>query len=75
MHDWIDEEENDSEERKRTKEEKVFLMTSVRDLMTQEGAGSSVCETERRSLFHSIHVRSNIGTSVEHLFQDAERRQ
>ena len=30
--------EYDSEERKRSKEEKVFLMTSVRDLMTQEGA-------------------------------------
>ena len=30
--------EYDSEERKRQKEEKVFLMTSVRDLITQEGA-------------------------------------
>ena len=30
--------EYDSEERKRSNEEKVFLMTSVRDLMTQEGA-------------------------------------
>ena len=30
--------EYDSEERKRSKEEKVFLMTRVRDLMTQEGA-------------------------------------
>ena len=31
-------EEYDSEERKRSKEEKVFLMTNLRDLMTQEGA-------------------------------------
>ena len=31
-------EENDSEERKRSKEEKVCLMTNLRDLMTQEGA-------------------------------------
>ena len=30
--------EYDSEERKRSKGEKVFLMTSVRDLITQEGA-------------------------------------
>ena len=30
--------EFDSKERKRSKGEKVFLMTSVRDLMTQEGA-------------------------------------
>ena len=30
--------ENDSEERKRSKEEWVLLMTSLRDLMTQEGA-------------------------------------
>ena len=30
--------EYDSEERKRSKEEKLFLMTSVGDLMTQEGA-------------------------------------
>ena len=30
--------EYDSEERKRSKEEKVLLMTSIRDLITQEGA-------------------------------------
>ena len=30
--------EYDSEEKKRSKEEKVFLMTNLRDLMTQEGA-------------------------------------
>ena len=30
--------EYDSEERKNSKREKVFLMTSVRDLITQEGA-------------------------------------
>ena len=31
-------EEYDSEERKRSKEEKVFLMTSLRDLIVQERA-------------------------------------
>ena len=30
--------EYDSEERKSSKEEKVFLMTNLRDLITQEGA-------------------------------------
>ena len=55
--------EYDSEERKRSKGEKVFLMTSMRDLITQ-----------RRSLFHSIHIRTNISASIEHLCQDAKRR-
>ena len=39
-----------SEERKRLKEEKVFLMTSVRDLMTQEGAAIA-CAKRRDALF------------------------
>ena len=39
-------EEYDSEERKRSKEEKVLLMKSVRDPMTQEGA--AVACTKRR---------------------------
>ena len=39
-------EKYDSEEKKRSKGEKVFLMTSVRDLMTQEGA--AVACTKRR---------------------------
>ena len=38
--------EYDSEERRRSKEEKVFLMTSVRDLITQEGA--AIAGTKRR---------------------------
>ena len=41
--------EYDSEERKRSKEEKVFLMTSVRDLMTQEGAAIA-CAKRRVAL-------------------------
>ena len=36
-------------------------------------SGSSVCETERRSLLSSIHDTTNIGASVEYLCQDAER--
>ena len=39
----------DSEETKRSKGEKVFLMTSMRDLMTQEGAAVT-CAKRRDSL-------------------------
>ena len=42
--------ECDSEERKRSKGEKVFLMTSVRDLITQEGAAVA-CAKRRDALF------------------------
>ena len=41
--------EYDSEERKRSKGEKVFLMTSVRDLITQEGAAVA-CAKRRDAL-------------------------
>ena len=44
VHDW-----NDSEERNRSKEEKVFLMTTVRDLVTQEGAAIA-CAKRRDAL-------------------------
>ena len=42
-------EECDSEERKRSKEEKFFLMTSMRDLVTQEGAAVA-CAKRRDAL-------------------------
>ena len=42
-------EEYDSEERKRSKGEKVLLMTSMRDLITQEGA-AVVCAKRRDAL-------------------------
>ena len=41
--------EYDSEERKRSKGEKLFLMTSVRDLITQEGAAIA-CAKRRDAL-------------------------
>ena len=41
--------EYDSEERKRSKQEKMFLMTIVRDLMTQEGAAVA-CAKRRDAL-------------------------
>ena len=42
-------EEYDSEKRKRSKEEKVFLMTSMRDLITQDGAAVA-CAKRRDAL-------------------------
>ena len=41
--------EYDSDERKRSKGEKVFLKTNVRDLMTQEGA-KVACAKRRDAL-------------------------
>ena len=41
--------ENDSEERKRSKEDKVFLMTSMRDLIIQEGIAVA-CAKRRDAL-------------------------
>ena len=52
MHDRTDSREYDSEERKRSKEEKVFLITSMRDLITQEGA--AVACAKRRDALHFI---------------------
>ena len=34
-----------------------------------------MCETERRSLFRPVHVGTNVGTSAEYLWKNAERRQ
>ena len=58
--------EYDSEESRRSKDEKVFFVTSVRDLMTQEGAAIA-CAKRRDALFHSVHERTNVSASIEHL--------
>ena len=65
--------EYDSEERKILKEEKVFLMTNIRDLMTQEGAAVA-CAKRRDALYHSVYARSDISAVTDHLCQDAKRR-
>ena len=49
VHDWTDSREYDLEEKKRSKGEKVFLMTSVRDLMCQKGAAVE-CAKRRDAL-------------------------
>ena len=69
-------EEYDSDERKRSKESRVLLMTSLRDLMNQEGAAIA-CAKRRDalcSLFRPNHGRTNISASVEYLCPEAERR-
>ena len=52
MHDWIDNGGVCSEEMKRSKEYKVLLMKSLRDLMTQEGA--AVACAKRRDALYSV---------------------
>ena len=50
VHDWTDTGEYDSEERKISKGEKVFVVTSMRDLITQEGAAVA-CRKRRDALY------------------------
>ena len=70
-------EEYDSEERKRSKEEKVFLMTSMRDLITQEGAAIA-CAKRRdalcfiRFMIEQMSVPA-LNTSVKMLKKGDER--
>ena len=49
MHDGLTRGEYDSEERKRSKEEKFYLMTNLRDLIIQEGAAVA-CAKRRDAL-------------------------
>ena len=70
-------EEYDSEERKRSKEEKVFLMTNLRDLIIQEGAAVA-CAKRRdvlcfiRFMIEQISVPA-LNTCVKMLREDDER--
>ena len=70
-------EEYDSEERKRSKEEKVFLMTNMRDLIIQEGAAVA-CAKRRdalcfiRFLIEQISVPA-LNTCVKMLREGDER--
>ena len=64
-------EEYDSEKNEKTERSESVLDDECERSNDQRRSGSSVCEMEGRPLFHSVHVRTNIGTSVEHLCQDA----
>ena len=60
-------EEYDSEERKSSKEEKVFPDDESEGSDSPGGSSSSVCKAERRSLFHSIPDRADLSTCIKHL--------
>ena len=70
-------EEYDSEERKRSKEEKFFLVTTLRDLMIQEGAAVA-CAKRRdalcfiRFMIEQISVQA-LNTCVKMLREGDER--
>ena len=51
-------EEYDSEERKRSKEEKVFLMTNLRDLIIQEGAAVACAKRRDALCFRYLNWQS-----------------
>ena len=67
-----------SVERKKSKEEKVFLMTSMRDLMTQEGAAIA-CAKPRdalcfiRFMIDQMSVPANVSACVKMLKEGDER--
>ena len=66
--------EYDSEERKRSKEEKMFIMTSVRDLMTQEEAAVACAKRRDALCFIRFMIDKKFSASIEHLCQDAKIR-
>ena len=53
------------------KRREVFTCDKSEGSDDPRGSSSSVCEAERRSLFHSIHDRTDLSTSIEHVCQDA----
>ena len=64
--------EYDSEERKRSKGENVFLM-SVRDLITQEGAAVAYAKRRDALCFIQFMIEQNFSTSNEHLSASIEQ--
>ena len=68
--------EYDSEERKRSKEEKVFLMTSMRDLITQEEAAIACAKRRDALCFIRLMIeqisRPALSTSVKMLREGDE---
>ena len=68
MHDGID-----SRRKKEVKRRECFPYDEPEGSDDLRWNSSSVCEAERRSLFHSIHDSAYFSTSIEHLCQEAER--
>ena len=65
--------EYDSEERKRSKGENVFLMTSVRDLITQEGAAVACAKRRDALCFIQFMIEQNFSASIENLSASIEQ--
>ena len=65
--------EYDSEERKRSKGENVFLMTSVRDLITQEGPAVACAKRRDALCFIQFMIEQNFSASIEHLSASIEQ--
>ena len=65
-------EEYDSEERRRSNEEKVFLMTNLRDLIIQEGAAVACAKRSTRFMMEQISVPA-LNTCVKMLREGDER--
>ena len=74
MHDWTDEGRVGFGRKEKVEKRKSVLDDKYERPNDPRRSCSSVREAERRPLFRSILVRTNIDTSVEHLCQDAERR-
>ena len=70
-------EEYDPEERKRSKEEKVFLMTNLRDLIVQEGAAVACAKRRDALCFIRFLIEQNsvpaLNTCVKMLREGDER--
>ena len=74
VHDWAGEGRGRFGRKKKVERRKSVLDYEYKRHNDPRRSISSVRESERRSLFRSIHVRIIIGTSVKHLCQDVERR-
>ena len=66
--------EYDSEERIISKEDKVFLTTSMRDLIIQEGIAVACAKWRDALCFIRFLIEQISVPSLEHMCQDAERR-
>ena len=74
MQDWTDTRGKRFGRNKKIEGRKGVLNEEYERFDITRRSGSSVGEAERRSLFHSIHDRTNISARIEHLCQDAKRR-
>ena len=72
VHDWTDTGVKRLRRKKKIEGREDILNDEHERSNDPRRSGSSGHETERRSLFHSIHAGINISAGVEHLCQDAK---